>query len=1374
MIKYLFHLSDIHIRNGDINYSRFVEYKNVFGKLFESLKTYKYKKEEFLIIITGDIFHNKNNIGNYGLMLYKILIENLTKIGTTIILEGNHDSIQHELNQPSLVTSTFEIDNLIVLRETKSFVIDNIGFSYVNIRDTLDNLSSSGRKNNLHPFPIITQNVKYKIALFHGTFANIKLYNGTNISNEHNPYPFEWIQDFDFALLGDIHLRQKNIYKNKVNWCYSGSLIQQNFGEDIIEHGYVIWDLEEKNIEFVNVYNEFGKIVLKGLDDKICFRKTNKFYELYEYINNNIDYFPKNIEIKFLSNFNNNNLNNILQKFNITYKVISNYNSINYNITKNNSIINDNNIIDSDNLLLYFKEHLNNKQYSLLYEIIQDNHKLLFDINNYPNQLHAECLKKNKELDNIINTCIKSKDEKIIDYNFNIDYLEWNNLYCYDDINWIDFSNLTSSTFIISGKNGTGKSAIYDILVLAIWGNITIDKQNDITSGIINFNKDIAYTIIELNKNNTIYRIKKEYNRKKDNEYTIKILTNLYIKENNQFVLIKKDAAAKEYINNIFGSINDFLSSSMITQNIDNNILKMNYKDSVQLIDNATNIEYIHNLFNLFKNSLNKYKDFNKTVIAQKNVFYGFINNNDNYTSHNIDDYKLKLIELYNEKNRLTKDIVIINNDITNIDLNTNYDDELIKLDKINISDYKSYENMLNDFNEIKYFFKSIDFNDNKIIDYSKKYYDNISFNSNIDCKNVDYEYNCLKEYFGFSDVFNESLSNLNYKLDNNYSQLNKLNCDLIYHNSVKPVIVDKIDFNYNIINDIIIKFFVNIDTFLSFYDKNEKYIFNNNFNFDKDFTHYTFIQNQKKIVYLTDRIKLNKNKVVIIEKNNTDIILQLDNYINIDKPAKIIKFKTSNSTKNYINNFFQNIEFIILFNKDNENNYLNYLKLNKLKDTLSFYNSDNYKYDENCVYCNKRPWVTEIKKLKLDINNLNKLIDYNIIKIYIKNINIIEKYELYNNWYKFYKFNETKNNISINLKSKDTYDKFIDNDNSYLNILLNDNKEFLNITYNLHDKYQEYNRYIKYNEWLVTLNRINTNIVSLNKENILLEEHINYYINIKPRLDNYYKIKNEYEKILIYKSFKYIQYKNDIEAYIKFKDLINKKNYKSNYYLKDAISKIDDNILTTANYISKLETEQNFNNKNLIIYKKLYDIEVNLSTIILLIQIIIDKFKDYKKWLYDNYILKTIINKTNNYIKLLCHENCKMFELDYILTENKDIIHINWLIKNVHNETNFAQIISINQASGFQNFVISMCLRLSLFGNKICNQLFIDEGFTACDKDNLSIVPNFLKNLLLIFNTIIVVSHIDIIQDNIDDKIEIKYDKIKKTSIIKYGSRNN
>ena len=50
--------------------------------------------------------------------------------------------------------------------------------------------------------------------------------------------------------------------------------------------------------------------------------------------------------------------------------------------------------IDSDNLLLYFKKHLDNKQYLLLYEIINDNHKLMFDINDYPKELHDECTKK--------------------------------------------------------------------------------------------------------------------------------------------------------------------------------------------------------------------------------------------------------------------------------------------------------------------------------------------------------------------------------------------------------------------------------------------------------------------------------------------------------------------------------------------------------------------------------------------------------------------------------------------------------------------------------------------------------------------------------------------------------------------------------------------------------------------------------------------------------------------------------------------------------------------------------------------------------------------------------------------------------------------
>ena len=135
-----------------------------------------------------------------------------------------------------------------------------------------------------------------------------------------------------------------------------------------------------------------------------------------------------------------------------------------------------------------------------------------------------------------------------------------------------------------------------------------------------------------------------------------------------------------------------------------------------------------------------------------------------------------------------------------------------------------------------------------------------------------------------------------------------------------------------------------------------------------------------------------------------------------------------------------------------------------------------------------------------------------------------------------------------------------------------------------------------------------------------------------------------------------------------------------------------------------------------------------------------------------------------------MCHKNTRPFKLDYLTTVVKDTIHINWLI---NNDEYKKQIISVSQSSGYQHFVISLALRMSLFTNKHeiqCNQLFIDEGFINFDKDNLSIVPMFIKNILSYFNNIIVVSHIDLIEDNIDEIVDIKYNKITSVSSIEYN----
>ena len=129
----IFHVSDIHIRNGDNNSCRFCEYTTVFDRLFASITSNIQEDNllpnQFVIVVSGDIFHNKNVIGNYGLALYKQFIEGLTTIGTTILFHGNHDRNQNEVNQPSLIASTFHIPNLILLNETTSFVIEDTGFS---------------------------------------------------------------------------------------------------------------------------------------------------------------------------------------------------------------------------------------------------------------------------------------------------------------------------------------------------------------------------------------------------------------------------------------------------------------------------------------------------------------------------------------------------------------------------------------------------------------------------------------------------------------------------------------------------------------------------------------------------------------------------------------------------------------------------------------------------------------------------------------------------------------------------------------------------------------------------------------------------------------------------------------------------------------------------------------------------------------------------------------------------------------------------------------------------------------------------------------------------------------------------------------------
>lgn len=1445
-LQYIFHLSDLHIRNGNNVNSRFNEYYSVFNNTIisinDNIKKYNLSFDDFIIIITGDIFHNRYNINNFGLLLFNHLILSLTNIGKVILFEGNHERLID--NNPSLINSfNFNINNLTILDKSISFIIDNIGFSYLSLYDTMNINSLTGRKELLPSFPDIKENVKYKIALFHGSFASAKLYNGDDIINNniYNPYPLEWVQDFDYVLLGDIHKRQVFNYKQKTICGYSGSLIQQNFGENIIEHGYLLWNLQTKIIKEINVKNNIGYINIKENDKgDILIRKNGKYDCLLEQeIKDYIDYFPKLIEIKTFSKINFQNLNNLLKSYDINFTIISNLNErcLNLDITNDYNIdnsLNDkdeiNNIIDNNYILSYFSKLLSIDKQNKLTNIIKNKELLLFDVTKYPDDLTDECIKRNKDIITSITNCVKTDDIKELKQPFTIKYLEWEGLLCYENKNWVNMEDLDAKTFMIKGKNGTGKTAIYNILLIAIWGKI--NKESKTLTSIINCKKTSGYTIVDIDINNVMYRIKRDYVIKDKKEVLNHI--NLYKYINlKELVLDAIDTNATKKIDLLFGNITCFLSSSMITQKVDNDILKFDVKKTLETIDNAFNIDYIYNLYNLFKISINKYKDFKRLVESKKQVYEKLISNCKIDFIDDIEIQKLNDELILKTKERdeillLFDDIKIdIKNPKNLIILETDYLSLINLLDKSKIiSNDDELDVLKHRYNELKFILKD----ENDLFIFKNAYTTDIEnyFKINkqfilkpCELSILENEKKQLNKYF---DIYNKNkddvnliilIESLNLLKDKELAILEEKSKELIDN---KPNKIIKSSINKDDLLKEINNIYTNIDIFNEFILTLNTSRSLNKIKSSLNFDDYKLLLKEK--INLENIIDINKLKLAKLESDFNNIFKKQQNTILKNKPLnqlKDIKLKTSTSINKEIklikiNDILKQIEndediiktqTIILNNINDLEKQLDIYK----NELLSLTTNEEYEYNPKCKYCCKRPWVCRIKELGININKINEelinlkslltITDLNkLIETNEKNKLIKNYYHLLNDWFDYYKSKEQYDKITKELNKiisdKTETNKLIELTNEKINNINIDIDHFNIYSYSLYEQFINIEKYEKYKSWENEYNDVIINIKELKIKIKNLEEEIDYNKNIKPRIDKYYQLNDLYNKWLEYDYNTKILNTNEL---FKLKDILdttdkyihynnnnnNKPLIKKKLELNEQLKIKERDIKILNDKIIKLTTINNYNNDNKNNYNKLFDIIIDLDITIDMLETVIVNFQAFKIELYDKFILNKLIDKTNKIIKSLCHKDTKPFKLDYILDVSKDYININWLINNenisLHSNKDVKQIISVCQASGFQHFVISMALRISLFMNKYdiqCSQLFIDEGFVNFDKYNLSIVPSFLKSLLSYFKAVTIVSHIDLIQDNVDEIIEINYDKKSSVSNMQYGTYKN
>ena len=252
VINKIYHLADLHIRN----LQRHKEYRLVFKKFLKQVK--QDKIEDSIIYIAGDIAHAKTEMSPELVHEISWFLTDCAKLRETVLITGNHDcnlNNSHRLDVLTPIIENLGNNRIHYLRDTGIYNIHNLTFVVYSILDNKENWP----KGN-------TVDGENKIVLFHGPVNKAQTDIGYTVSS--NSFQVDMFNGFDMALLGDIHKRQT--FGEGYEWvAYAGSMIQQNHGELLENHGYLLWDVSTRTFTEHHLHNDYGFLTVDVVEGVI-------------------------------------------------------------------------------------------------------------------------------------------------------------------------------------------------------------------------------------------------------------------------------------------------------------------------------------------------------------------------------------------------------------------------------------------------------------------------------------------------------------------------------------------------------------------------------------------------------------------------------------------------------------------------------------------------------------------------------------------------------------------------------------------------------------------------------------------------------------------------------------------------------------------------------------------------------------------------------------------------------------------------------------------------------------------------------------------------------------------------------------------------
>lgn len=518
-LKKIVHLADIHIRL----FKRHDEYNECFQTLYNQLR--QEDLTDSVIVVAGDIVHAKTDMSPEMVVMATEFLKTLADIAPTVVIAGNHDlnlSNMNRLDSLTPIISSINHKDLHYFKHSGVYTIADTDFAVYSILDEKEKWPSHKDCSS-----------RRKVALYHGPVFGATTDAKYIITNRH--VEVSAFNGFDMVLLGDIHkhqvLQDRDVQAKKPIIVYASSLIQQNHGETVDNHGWCMWDVNACTYEFKPLQNNYGYYTLEVKNGKLPFPTD----------------VPKNVRMRlFTGTLDNSGVKKAVATLRKQYNIIElSINKSRHDNTNRDKIKSGMELVDVNNL-------------NIQNQLIQDWLERQYD-NTIDRPLMTKILDVNKNLNAQIN-----HDDQSRNVNWRPIQLKFSNMFSYGEDNIINFGKM-KGIYGIFAQNASGKSSAMDALIFTLYDKTPRAFRGD---HIMNNRKDEFTCQLKFEINNEIFFIRRTGTRKKNGDVKVDVSFWRENEDGTHESLNGEDRRdTNSNIRNYVGTYEDFVLTALSSQN---------------------------------------------------------------------------------------------------------------------------------------------------------------------------------------------------------------------------------------------------------------------------------------------------------------------------------------------------------------------------------------------------------------------------------------------------------------------------------------------------------------------------------------------------------------------------------------------------------------------------------------------------------------------------------------------------------------------------------------------------------------------------------------------------------------------------------------